>query len=59
VEGGAKLLVFLMALQELAGTGVELGDDGHSARDGGAEDRKDGAFSSQEGLEAIGGEVLD
>ena len=59
MERGAKLLVLLTDFLELASNSVELGDDGYYARDGGTEDQKDGAFTSRDGLEGMGGEVLD
>jgi len=39
--------------------GVELGGDGHDARDSGAEDGGPGSFTSSHGLERVRGEVLD
>jgi len=58
-EVGAKLLIFLADLRELGGDGVQLGGDSYYARDGGTEDREDGAFASSYGLEYVRGEVVN
>jgi len=58
MEVGAGFLVFLADSRELGGDDVKLCGDGHDARDGSAEDRGDGAFTSTDCLESVGGEVL-
>jgi len=58
VDFYAEVLAFLAYLSELVGDRVQLGGDGHYARDGGTEDGEDGAFAGSDGLEGLGGKVL-
>jgi len=45
MEVGAERLIFFADLRQLGGDCIQLGGDGYSARDCGAEDREDGAFA--------------
>jgi len=59
MEVGAELMVFLADFDELGGDGFEWGGDDYYARDGGTPNGEDGAFTSDNGLECVRGEVLD
>ena len=59
MEFAAEPLVFLADLRELGIDGIQLGGDGHYARDGGAKNGEDGPFASGYCLECVRGEVLD
>jgi len=59
VEFDAEFLIFFADFRELGVDGVQLGGDGHYARDGGAENGEDGAFAGGYGLKCVRGEVLN
>ena len=58
MDVGVGRLVFLADLGELGGDGFQFGGDRHRARNGGAEDGEDGAFTGGYCLECGRGEVL-